>query len=434
MLEVNVLGVARSIEAVLPGMFARGSGHIVGISSVAGYRGMPWMPGYSASKAALTTYLEALRPRPEAARGDDHDRLSGLRPDGDDRRHALSQASADDGTGRGGAARRPRGAPSAPRLHVPAVHGPRHGCAPMAPERPLRSDDGPRRAAGADHRVLTGKVDLTMSGPAGMIARETSAVTMLARCLTCRRGLLGRDSCATCGRSYPEVDRILEAIGPLTGTNRIAAAFYDGPNWRRFRPWERLFLWFQGPGPDRARRQVLRHLPEQPGARVLEVGIGDGENLPTAAVRLGDLRRGHRPDATGGLPRPLPRDGRAAGPGGGRGPCPSKTRPSTPSSASADSTTIRDHAAALREMRRVARRGAPVIVADELPDLYRFAPGSRDRPRGARPLGPAGHGARPRVRRDGHGSSRGHRRPGPGRVAWASPLPDLEPPGILSGG
>ena len=62
MLEVNVLGVATTIAAVLPGMFERKSGHIVGISSVAGFRGMPWMPGYSASKAAVTTYLEALRP------------------------------------------------------------------------------------------------------------------------------------------------------------------------------------------------------------------------------------------------------------------------------------------------------------------------------------------------------------------------------------
>ncbi len=62
MLEVNVLGVAHAIEAILPGMIARREGHVVGISSVAGYRGLPWMPGYSASKAALSTYLEALRP------------------------------------------------------------------------------------------------------------------------------------------------------------------------------------------------------------------------------------------------------------------------------------------------------------------------------------------------------------------------------------
>jgi len=62
MLEVNVLGLANSFDAVLPGMIARGRGHLVGVSSVAGLRGMPWMASYSASKAAVWTYLEALRP------------------------------------------------------------------------------------------------------------------------------------------------------------------------------------------------------------------------------------------------------------------------------------------------------------------------------------------------------------------------------------
>ncbi|AMV38760.1 SDR family NAD(P)-dependent oxidoreductase [Planctomyces sp. SH-PL62] len=62
MLEVNVLGMAQSFEAVLPGMIGRGRGHLVGISSVAGLRGMPWMASYSASKAAVWTYLEGLRP------------------------------------------------------------------------------------------------------------------------------------------------------------------------------------------------------------------------------------------------------------------------------------------------------------------------------------------------------------------------------------
>ncbi len=60
--EVNMFGVAESIEAVLPGMLNRRRGHIVGVASLAGYRGFPWMISYSASKAALIAYLEALRP------------------------------------------------------------------------------------------------------------------------------------------------------------------------------------------------------------------------------------------------------------------------------------------------------------------------------------------------------------------------------------
>ncbi len=61
-LDVNVIGVAQCIEAVLPCMIANGRGHIVGVASVAGYRGFPWMISYSCSKAALIAYLEALRP------------------------------------------------------------------------------------------------------------------------------------------------------------------------------------------------------------------------------------------------------------------------------------------------------------------------------------------------------------------------------------
>jgi short-subunit dehydrogenase len=61
-LDVNLVGVAHSIESVLPAMITRGSGHIVGVASVAGFRGFPWMISYSASKAALIAYLEAVRP------------------------------------------------------------------------------------------------------------------------------------------------------------------------------------------------------------------------------------------------------------------------------------------------------------------------------------------------------------------------------------
>jgi short-subunit dehydrogenase len=61
-LQVNLLGVAYAIDAVLPSMLKRGRGHIVALSSLAGCRGMPFSAGYSASKAALATYLESLRP------------------------------------------------------------------------------------------------------------------------------------------------------------------------------------------------------------------------------------------------------------------------------------------------------------------------------------------------------------------------------------
>jgi short-subunit dehydrogenase len=60
-LALNVLGVANCIEAVLPGMLARGHGHIVVTSSLAAWRGLPGAAAYSAAKAALTAMMESLR-------------------------------------------------------------------------------------------------------------------------------------------------------------------------------------------------------------------------------------------------------------------------------------------------------------------------------------------------------------------------------------
>jgi len=63
MMEVNALGALAWFNAVAPIFQALNSGHIVGISSVAADRGRVGNPGYNASKAALATYLEALRNR-----------------------------------------------------------------------------------------------------------------------------------------------------------------------------------------------------------------------------------------------------------------------------------------------------------------------------------------------------------------------------------
>lgn len=59
--RTNFLGPVYCIEAVLPGMLARGRGHIVGVSSLAAFRGLPANAGYCSSKAALSILLESLR-------------------------------------------------------------------------------------------------------------------------------------------------------------------------------------------------------------------------------------------------------------------------------------------------------------------------------------------------------------------------------------
>ena len=61
LINVNVIGVVNSVTAVIPQMVKRGSGHLVAISSLAAYRGLPKSAAYCASKAATSALFEGLR-------------------------------------------------------------------------------------------------------------------------------------------------------------------------------------------------------------------------------------------------------------------------------------------------------------------------------------------------------------------------------------
>ena len=60
-IDLNVTGFAACVSFALPQMLKQASGHIVGISSLAAFRGMPEHGAYSASKAFVAMFLESLR-------------------------------------------------------------------------------------------------------------------------------------------------------------------------------------------------------------------------------------------------------------------------------------------------------------------------------------------------------------------------------------
>ena len=59
--DINVLGTVKTFQPFLRAMRKAKCGSLVGIASVAGFRGLPGASAYSASKAALISYLESLR-------------------------------------------------------------------------------------------------------------------------------------------------------------------------------------------------------------------------------------------------------------------------------------------------------------------------------------------------------------------------------------
>ena len=60
LMDINFWGTVYCTKYALPGIIQR-KGTVVGISSIAGYRGLPGRTGYSASKFAMQGFLEALR-------------------------------------------------------------------------------------------------------------------------------------------------------------------------------------------------------------------------------------------------------------------------------------------------------------------------------------------------------------------------------------
>lgn len=61
MCDVNFTGCARVLGQVVPGMVARGAGHVVLTGSLSGFRGLPGAVGYGASKAAVMSLAETMR-------------------------------------------------------------------------------------------------------------------------------------------------------------------------------------------------------------------------------------------------------------------------------------------------------------------------------------------------------------------------------------
>jgi SAM-dependent methyltransferase len=190
------------------------------------------------------------------------------------------------------------------------------------------------------------------------------------RCPRCHGPLRRTDAgfdCERCCASLPISDGVLVVRDAPTDDNRIAADFYNSKLWPKVRFWERLF-WAVNGGERRARDVVLRHLPKSPGLRLLDVAIGDGvytswlpddwsivgvdvSTTQLAACRSRNSGRNLR--LVLGEAEDLPfrdREFDAVLSNGGFNHfnCPE---------------------AALREMARVAKPGAPVVIADEMPDF-----------------------------------------------------------------
>ena len=195
------------------------------------------------------------------------------------------------------------------------------------------------------------------------------------RCPRChsalRRTVSGFDcNGPRCRASLPVRDGLLVVRDVPTEDNKTAADFYNSELWPKVRLWERLF-WALNGGEKRARDVVLRRLPKHPGLCLLDVAIGDGVytswlpedwsiiGVDVSTCQLAACRR-----------RNSSRDLRLVL--GEAEDLPFYDGEFDAVLSNGGFNHFNDPEAALREMARVAKPGAPVVVADEKPDFLNF--------------------------------------------------------------
>jgi ubiquinone/menaquinone biosynthesis C-methylase UbiE len=192
------------------------------------------------------------------------------------------------------------------------------------------------------------------------------------RCVKCQGSLRHEpgDSalrCGGCGTRVAIEDDVLLVKEQATENNGVAQNFYDSPLWPKFRFWEK-FTWLCNGGERRARNQVLKHLPSGPGIDLLDIAIGDGvylDWLPKDWRIVGaDISRSQLAACRQ----------RAEGRQVWLSQCEAEALPLADQQFDAVLSIgafnyFNDPEAALREMVRVARPGATIVVSDEVPDL-----------------------------------------------------------------
>jgi ubiquinone/menaquinone biosynthesis C-methylase UbiE len=173
--------------------------------------------------------------------------------------------------------------------------------------------------------------------------------------------------CPACGARLPVENDILIVKDQTSANNEVAQGFYDSPLWPKFRFWERV-TWISNGGERRARNQVLKHLPTAPGLELLDVAIGDGVYLgwlPADWRIVGvDISRSQLEACRS----------RAAGRNVSLAQCEAEDLPLEGHRFDAVLSIgafnyFNDPEGALREMVRVARPGAPIVISDEMPNL-----------------------------------------------------------------